>query len=177
MSHTTMSPYIGIQSKPQDVVLEVGLSFMVWTKAKDSPLPIRHCLVRVSGSKLEWPLDRQGRSTDCGLKCLNHTFPRPLGRKRANEWLHQTRIVRSNRGASQQQQPHKSNSSGRVKPLTPLLARRKRRPSLRSVSRFWFTPGCDARESMLYKATPQRPCFDHQPQDFSLQQKPWSFAS
>ena len=36
------------------------------------------------------------------------------------------------RGASQQQQPHKSNSSGGVKPLTPLLARKKRMPSLAS---------------------------------------------
>ena len=58
----------------------------------------------------------------------------------------------------------------------PLLTRRKRMPSLRSSSRFWFTPGCEARESTPYKAMPHRPCFDHQPQDFAFQQKPWSYC-
>ena len=48
------------------------------------------------------------------------------------KWLHRFENDRSIRGASQQQQPHKSNSSGRVKPLTPLLARKKRKSSLRS---------------------------------------------
>ena len=43
--------------------LEIG--FPSWTKAKDSPYRIRDNLAyHVSGSELEWPLDRQGRSTD-----------------------------------------------------------------------------------------------------------------
>ena len=68
---------------------------------------------------------------------------------------------RYNRGASQPQQPHKSNSSGRVKPLTPLLARKKRMPSLTSSPVFGSQPGCEAREFTLHKAVPHRLCFDH----------------
>ena len=65
------------------------------------------------------------------------------------------------RGASQQQQPHKSNSSGRVKPLTPLLARRKRMPSLKFSPVSGLQPGCEDREFTLHKAMPHRRCFDH----------------
>ena len=78
-------------------------------------------------------LDRQGRSTRSGLLCLNNTSPHPMGCK-SGPSADQNAFGRNryNRGASQQQQPHKSNSSGRVKPLTPLLARKKRMPSLTS---------------------------------------------
>ena len=135
-----MSPYIGLQIKPHMSRIW-KLDFHLWTEAKDSPQPIRDALARPSGPRLRWALGSSGPVHRCGLKCLNTAFPRPLGRKRANEWLHRFENDRSIRGASQQQQPHKSNSSGRVKPLTPLLARKKRMPSLTSVSRFWFIPG------------------------------------
>ena len=137
------------------------LDFRLWTEAKDSPQPIRDCLVRVSGSELEWPLDRQGRSTRSGLKCLNMRFSALWGVNEPTKWLHRFENDRSIRGASQQQQPHKSNSSGRVKPLTPLLARRKRMPSLDPSPIFGSQPGCQAREFTLHKAMPHRQCFDH----------------
>ena len=117
------------------------LDFRLWNEAKDSPQPIRDALARPSGSELEWPLDRQGRSTRSGLKCLNMRFPALWGVNEPTKWLHRFENDRSIRGASQQQQPHKSNSSGRVKPLTPLLARKKRKSSLMSFLPFWFIPG------------------------------------
>ena len=119
-----MSPYIGLQIKPQMSRIW-KLDFHLWTEAKDSPQPIRDSLARATGQSSS-DLGATGPVHRCGLN-LNpeHAFPRPMGRKWANKWLHRTRIVRSNRGASQQQQPHKSNSSGHVKPMTPLLARKK----------------------------------------------------
>ena len=53
---------------------------------------------------------------------------------------------RYNRGASQQQQPHKSNSSGRVKPLTPLLARKKTHVPPEVRLPFLVHTGCETRE-------------------------------
>ena len=40
------------------------LDFLLWTEARDRPLPIRDNLAHVSGSERINPLDRQGRSTD-----------------------------------------------------------------------------------------------------------------
>ena len=152
------------------------LDFRLWTEAKDSPQPnsrrsspcLRQVLSQAFGSS--GPVHR------CGLKCLNTAFPRPLGRKWANEWLHRTRIVRSNRGASQQQQPHKSNSSGRVKPLTPLLARKKRKSSLMSLP-FLVHTGCETREVNVTQSYATKAVLWSSPQDFAFQQKPWSFAT
>ena len=78
------------------------------------------------------PLDRQGRSTDVDYYAWTLRFPTLWGVSEPTKWLHRFENGRSIWGASQQQQPHKSNSSGRVKPLTPLLARKNRMPSLTS---------------------------------------------
>ena len=87
----------------------------------------------------------------CGLKCLNTAFPHPLGVSTSQQMtllaLHSHRYIR---GASQQQQPHKSNSSGHVKPLTPLLARKKRMPSLDPSPVSSSQPRCEAREFTSY---------------------------
>ena len=140
MPHTTMSPYIGYTIKIAKSRIW-KLDFHLWTEAKDSPQPIRDSLARATGSERINPLDRQGRSTDVDYYAWTLRFPALWGVNEPTKWLHRFENDRSIRGASQQQQPHKSNSSGRVKPLTPLLARKKRKSSLRSVSRFWFIPG------------------------------------
>ena len=46
--HATMSPYIGLQLKPQSHVLEVG--FPSVNQGKGSSLPLRDCLSRVLGT-------------------------------------------------------------------------------------------------------------------------------
>ena len=138
-----------LQLKPQmSRIWKLG--FHLWTEARDRPHRLRDSLARASGPRIRWALGSSGPVHRCGLKCLNTVFPRPLGRKWAKEWLHRTRIVQSIRGASQQQQPHKSNSSGRVKPLTPLLARKKHMSSLRSFLLFLVHTGCEVREFTLY---------------------------
>ena len=117
----------------------------------------------MSQASTQSSLGSSGPVHRCGLN-LNpeHASPHPMGCK-SGPSADQNAFGRNryNRGASQPQQPHKSNSSGRVKPLTPLLTRKKRMPSLRSVSRFWFIPGVKLANQTLHKAMPQRLCFDH----------------
>ena len=133
---------LGSTNKTANVTyLEIGFPSMnrgqgsSSTDSRQSSLPCLRIIARVT-------LGSSGPVHRCGLKCLNTTFPHPMGCK-SGPSADQNAFGRNryNRGASQQQQPHKSNSSGRVKPLTPLLARKKRKSSLRSVSRFWFIPG------------------------------------
>ena len=136
------------------------LGFLLWTEAKDSPQPIRDSLARATGPRLRWALGSSGPVHRCGLKCLNTTFPHPMGCK-SGPSADQNAFGRNryNRGASQQQQPHKQCQP--VQALTPLLTRRKRMPFLKSVSRFGPPGVWNSRINAIHKATPQRPCFDH----------------
>ena len=78
------------------------------------------------------------------------------------------------RGASQQQRPHKSNSSGRVKPLMPLLARRKRMTFLMS-SPVSGSYRCVRLAILRYTQSYATPAvLWSSPQEFAFQQKPWS---
>ena len=96
----------------------------------------------------------------CGLKCLNTTSPRPMGRNWV-QWLHRSRIDRYIRGAFLSI-IHISKMSGRVKTPTQLLARRKRMSSLRSFLPFLVHTGVwGSRFHVIHKATQHRRCFDH----------------
>ena len=130
-----MSPYIGLQIKPQNDVLGVGLSFMVWTEARGKILTDSRrsspCLMQV----LSQAFGSSGPVHRCGLKFLNTTFPHPMGCKSgpsANQnasaetditrCLAFQQVIISNIHMSQTRQP--------VQAQMPLLTRRKRMSSL-----------------------------------------------
>ena len=101
----------------------------------------------------------------------------PLLRLRINySWTHVSRSLQTyNRGASSNNHVGEKYINVRAgKSLTPPKLERNVVLSLQSLSRFWLIPRCEARELTLYTKLPRRPCFDHQPQDFAFQQKPWS---
>ena len=172
-----MSPYISLQSKPQDVVLEVGLSFMVWTEARGKILTDSRLPSPSLRQAHRQALERQGRSTDVDYYTWALRFAALWGVSEPTKWLHRFENDRSIRGASQQQQPHKSNSSGRVKPLTPLLARKKTHVPPEVRLPFLVHTGCETREENVTQSYATKAVLWSSPQDFAFQQKPCSFAS
>ena len=134
MAHNTMSPYISLQSKPQMSYWKLGYHLWYEPRLGARSSLIRDCLARVSGSERIDPwIVRAG--PPMWIKMPEHCVSPPYGVSMSpmtpsvpDRPIYPRCLTI--------QQPHKSNSSGHVKPLTPLLTRKKRMPSLRSVSRF-----------------------------------------